>query len=314
MFATLLGGLPWPDGAKSIDDAIETAIRAQEDAGIEPVTDGRFRDSGADECVDALLGYGIGPNVVGNWSFAAGQTARAVKQALPGPYTLGWAATRHRDATDRADVTVRAATWLRELTEELAAAGCPLVEIEETEAHRISTDEVERGLFREAHERLIDGVDGTHLSLSIAGAAADRAGIETILAAPYASLAVDLISGPDNWNLVTRAPQDRGIVVGALSARTTAEAKEVLLWGVHYAASTAGRGLDRVGLGSAGSWAALPWAEAERRLRVLGEAARLAAMPPSEELRRSLDPRSVSARRAGLGHDAPGAPPRRSAR
>lgn len=310
MFATLLGGLPWPDGAKSIDDAIETAIRAQEDAGIEPVTDGRFRDPGVDERVDALLGHGTGANVVGNWSFAAGQTARAVKQALLGPYTLGWAATRHGDVTDRATVTLRAASWLRDLIQGLTAAGCPLIEIEETEAHRIGTDEVERELFREAHGHLTRGVEGTHLSLSIAGGAADAAGIETILAAPYASLAVDLIAGPDNWNLVTRVPQDRGIVVGALSARSPREPKEILVWGGHYAASTASRGLDRVGLGSAGSWAGLSWAEAERRMRGLGEAARLAAMPPRQALRHGLDPRAVSPRRPRRRHGPPSRPAR----
>ena len=47
---------------------------------------------------------------------------------------------------------------------------------------------------------------GTHLSLAMAGEAADAAGVETVLAAPYASLALDLIAGPDNWNLVARAP------------------------------------------------------------------------------------------------------------
>jgi hypothetical protein len=190
----------------------------------------------------------------------------------------------------------------------VSAAGCPLVEIEEGEAYRIGGDDAERALFREVHHIVADGVAGTHLSLSITGPAADGAGVETILAAPYASLAVDLITGPDNWNLVTRAPRDRGVVVGALSGRTPEEPKEVLLWGVHYAASTAGRGIDRVGLGSAGSWEHLPWNEAVRRMRALGEAARLAAMPPSEELRRKLDPRAVSARRGALGHDAPPSP------
>ena len=34
------------------------------------------------------------------------------------------------------------------------------------------------------------------------GGNADGAGVETLLAAPYASLAVDLIDGPDNWRLV----------------------------------------------------------------------------------------------------------------
>jgi hypothetical protein len=38
-------------------------------------------------------------------------------------------------------------------------------------------------------------------------------------------------------------------------------------------------------------------------MRLLGDVARLATMPPSEELARSLDPKAVSSRRAALGHD-----------
>ena len=288
----------------TIDDAVVAVIRAQEDAGLEPLTDGRLRDAGEE---------GVS-GVVACWSFANAQTDLAVKQALQGPYSLGWSAVRDGSAVERRGAVMRAATWLREMVRELAEAGCRLVEIEETQAHRIGDDTGERALFREAHEWLTEGIEGTHLSLSIVGGAADRAGTDTILAAPYASLALDLIAGPDNWNLATRAPGDRGIVVGALSGRPTGEPKEILLWGAHYAASTQGRGIDRVGLGSAGSWAHLEWTEAERRLRVLGEAARLAAMPPSEELRRSLDPKAVSARRAGLGHDAPPAPSKRRGR
>ena len=305
VFATLLGGLPQPDRAETLDDAVIAVLRAQEAAGLEPLTDGRLRDPGFDAVVDGLLGWEGPADVVGAWAFAASYSDRAVKQALPGPYTVGWAAVRDGNAADRGVATARAAAGLHELVRALAAAGCPLVEIEETEAHRIGADETERHRFRDAHAQLTNAIEGTHLSLSIAGGAADAAGIETILAAPYASLAVDLIAGPDNWNLVGRAPRDRGIVVGALSAATPEEPKEILLWGAHYAASTAGRGIERIGLGSAGSWAGLAWADADRRVRALGEAARLAAMPPSEELRRSLDPRAVSARRAGLGHGPP---------
>ena len=266
------------------------AIRAQEEAGLEPITDGRL---------------GSGP-VVERWRRAASLTSRAVKQALPGPYSTGWLDGDDATAEQRRAMTLEAAQVARAHVEALAAAGCPMVEIEETEAGRIGADVVERELFRAAHRIVAEGVEGTHLSLSIAGGAADTAGVETILAAPYASLAVDLIAGPDNWNLVTRTARERGIVVGALSAANPEEPKEVLLWGAHYAASTAGRGIERVGLGSAGTWADLTWDEAVRRMRALGEAARLAALPPSEELRRSLDPRAVSARRAALGHGAPG--------
>jgi methionine synthase II (cobalamin-independent) len=196
------------------------------------------------------------------------------------------------------------AASLRAEIEALSAAGCPLVEIEESEAHRIGTDDAERQLFREAHHVLVDAVTGTHLSLSIVGGAANEAGLETILDAPYASLAVDLIAGPDNWHLVTPLGGDRGVIVGAESARAVDEPKEVLLWAAHYAASTRGRGHDRVGIGSAGSYANLTWEAAVRKMRILGEAARLATLPPSAELARELDPRALDARRAAMGHDA----------
>lgn len=299
MFATLLGGLPAPDGGGDVDRQIEAVIRAQEEAGLEPITDGRLRDPGFDRPGIAL----------DSWRFAAGLTDRAVKQSLRGPYTI---ARRLQDTVDpgarvdRVATTMGVAGAIRLEIEELARAGCPLVEIEEADAHLIGEDESERRLFREAHQRLTDGVTGTHLSLSIVGPAAASAGIETILAAPYASLAVDLIAGPDNWNLVTRTPRDRGIIVGALGARETAdEPKEVLLWAAQYAASTKGRGIARVGIGSAGSYANLTWAAAVRKLNALGTAARLATLPPGDELASAVDPRSISARTAAMGR-APG--------
>jgi hypothetical protein len=98
------------------------------------------------------------------------------------------------------------------------------------------------------------------------------------------------------------------VIAGVESAGESDEPKEVVLWAAHYAASTKGRGRDRVGIGSAGSWASLTWDAAVRKMRLLGDVARLASMPPSEELVRSLDPRAVDARRAGLGHDRRQAP------
>ena len=306
MFATLLGPLPRPDGALDDDAAVVAAIRAQEAAGLEPLTDGQLRDRALGISMPRIAAKADTAPIIAAWEFAASRTDRAVKHALPGPFTGGWEAVRH--GGNRANAVRSYAASLNAVVRRLAAAGCPLVEIHEYEAHRIGADEAERALFREAHAIATDGITGTHLSLAIIGSAGDAAGIETILAAPYASLAVDLIAGPDNWNLVTRTPKDRGIIVGALSARTPEEPKEILLWGAHYAASTAGRGIDRVGIGSAGAWTSLGWDEAVRRMHALGEAARLAGMPPSEELRRSLDPKAVSARRAGLGHQAPPKP------
>jgi methionine synthase II (cobalamin-independent) len=329
MFATLLGALPMPalregiepgssapaDVSATAEAAIEAVIRAQEEAGLEPITDGRLGEADPDRFVDWEPG-----TAVRHWSYAARLTTRAVKQALPGPYTLGRGSMgRAEDGRAAASGSARArqrrtlafAEKLRAEIDALAAAGCPLVEIEESQAHLIGTDGSERRLFREAHHVLVDGVTGTHLSLSIVGGAANEAGLETILAAPYASLAVDLIAGPDNWRLVTPLAGDRGVIVGAESARAVDEPKEVLLWAAHYAASTRGRGPHRVGIGSAGSWANLAWEVAVRKMLLLGEAARLAAMPPSAELARELDPRAVDARRAAMGHDTPASPSNR---
>ena len=324
MFATLLGSLPAPvldEGGEELDDIVRIAIRAQEAAGLEPITDGRLRerlggsrvgaartDARGDDA-GAESGMVHASTVVAGWRFAAGETDRAVKQALLGPYSIGWrlaggrrGGVEREAATERAAATEHAAERLRAVVLELAAAGCPLIEIEETDAHRIRDDPSERALFREAHGRLTDGVEGTHLSLSIVGGSAWGAGAETIFDLPYSSLAVDLIDGPDNWNLVTRLPGDRGVIAGALPAKDSpADAREMLLWAARYAAASNGRGLDRVGIGSAGSWANLTWEAAVGKMNRLGEAARLAATPGGADLARALDPRAVSARAAALG-------------
>src|SRR4029077_1555137 len=137
------------------------------------------------------------------------------------------------------------------------------------------------------------------------GGNADAAGIETILADAFGSLAVDLIAGPDNWRLVAKAPGDRGIVCGALAAAAgTDDGPEVLVYAARYAASTRGRGPDRVGLATASSLAALSWTEALAKLDRLGNAARIAGLPPDQGLR-ELDPRAIDARSAALGRYEP---------
>ena len=321
MFATLLGGLPRPVGPDGnvveIEAAVEAAIRAQEAAGLEPVTDGRRRTPDLLDLGAAFIATAGGPPsatpiTLASWRAAAALTDRAVKQALPGPYTLGRRnAGPHSGGSrrlvraqrrDRVAATMAYAEALRREVDALAAAGCPLIEIEELDAHLIGDDEAERRLFRDAHQRITEGVNGTHLSLSIVGGSAHGAGSATILGAPYHSLAVDLIAGPDNWYLVAAAPMDRGIVVGARSAADSpAEGPELLIWAANYAASTQGRGLIRVGLGTAGGLETLTWAEAVAKLNALGEAARLAALPPGDELADAVDPRSIDSRTAALG-------------
>jgi methionine synthase II (cobalamin-independent) len=286
MFATILGGLPRPPVPSDAppDEAVRLAIVVQEAAGLEPLTDGRLTWR-----LDDALEH----DVVVTWNRAAALSTSPVKQALPGPYSLA-----HRTGAAAIDL----ARGLRTQVLALAVAGCPLIEIEETEAHRIGTDAGERRAFRDAHLALTDGIDGTHLSLAIVGGNADIAGIETILAPAYSSLAVDLIAGPDNWRLVAQAPTEVGIVAGAMSARADGdEGPEVLLFAARYAASTQGRGPARIGLAIAPGLQDVPWDAAVRKMNAIGKAARIVALPPGDELAESLDPRAIDIRSAGLG-------------
>ena len=290
MFATLLGALPRPpvEADAPIGGLVEAAVRAQEAAGLEPITDG---------------GFGPADDPVAAWRAAARLTDRAVKQALEGPYSHGRDGARR--AAKRTAMTLARATALNTVLRELAGAGCPLIEIHEPAAVSIGPDPAERALYREAHHRLLEGVADAHLSLALTGGNADTAGIETLLAAPYASLAVDLIAGPENWRLVTATPGNLGIVCGALSvAGDSYDGPEPLVWAAGYAASTWSRGLARVGLATAGTLAALTWASAVAKMTRLGEAARLAAAPADERVE-AMDPRAVSSRAAALGRSVP---------
>ncbi len=341
MFATLLGGLPrppLPDPDRHrlhdrgvLDSLVALVIEAQETAGLELLTDGRLRRpaftgplaglrglaiAGPDEGLEAVHGTlptWVGPLTVDDWGFAAAATSRPVKQALPGPYTAGRRLAGSA-GIDREALTMALAAALRTEIEALAAAGCPVVEIEERDAGEIGADELERRIFRDAHLALTEGISGVHLSLAIVGGNADAAGIETILAAPYPSLAVDLVDGPDNWRLVRGVPGDRGVVAGAMSPRVPSDdGPELLLWAAGYAASSNGRGRDRVGLATASSLAGLSWELAERKIRRLGEAARLAALPAAEAAAH-LDPRAIDIRSAAAGRYVPPRPPRRARR
>ncbi|HYH91513.1 MAG TPA: hypothetical protein VD763_00015 [Candidatus Saccharimonadales bacterium] len=284
MFVTLLGSLPrppLPDDAAA-EAVLDAVLALQAEHGLEPLTD---------------AGWGVGhPDPVASWRASAARTDRMVKAVIDGPWS------------HRVDPAVTRATLLG-----LVDAGCGWIEIHEPGLARLAAEDAAgRARFGEIHAALTDGLDGIHLTLAVTGGAANAAGIETVLAGAYSSLAVDLIDGPDNWYLVTATPPTLGVVCGALSTRPDSDDRvEVLLWAGAYAASTAGRGADRVGLATAGSLAALPWSGAERKLRVLGEAGRLAQLPP-DELKRRVDPRSLDLRSAALGrYDPPSERPRR---
>lgn len=281
MFATLGGAFAPPTGTEDPDAMVRAAVEAQVLAGLEPVTDG---------------GFGAG-STVERWWRAASIAGVAVKAEITGPYSAARASG--------SDPLVAVAAVRAEILE-LAAAGCPLVQVDEDGAVGIGADEGERARFREAQQRLIDGVEGIHLSLAIRGGSADGLGADVVFDAPYASYLFDLIAGPDNWRLVARAPGERGIVCGVADARSSrVDSREVMVWAAHYAASTGGRGPARVGLATTGSMAGLPWDVAVAKIEALADAASVAAAASAEEVAAALDPRAVDIRSAALGRYSP---------
>jgi methionine synthase II (cobalamin-independent) len=283
MFSTLLGALPPdPDQAEATsEERIRSTLADLEATGLELLADGEPLD---------LTGPPDPEAVVGAWRLAAAATTRPIKYVLPGPYSAGRAGDRS------------AASWaddLRPTIAALAAAGCPLVEIDEFDALAITVVAPERRQFVDAHRRLMEGIDGIHLSLALTGGNLDAAGPATFFDLPYASYAFDVIAGPENWRLIAVAPADRGIVCGALSPLPGGDqTREVLVWAAHYAASTNARGLARVGLANASSMVGLSRAEALSRLKVVADATRIAAVESPEELAGVLDPRAIGRSRA----------------
>ena len=276
MFATLLGPLPRPPLGEDVapEALLDACLELQAEHGLEPATDG---------------GWPTTEDPVASWRETARRADLLVKAVVVGPYTSG-----------RGDTATRAAV------DGLAAAGCRWIEIHEPAAITIGSDAEARARFVDAHVALTRDVSpDVHLSLAITGGDADAAGVETILAGAYASLAVDLIDGPDNWRLAVDVPGERGVICGALSAHAGSDdGPEVLLWAARYAAASKGRGIARVGLATSGSMADLTWDEAVDKVRRLGDSARLVVASP-EERRQALDPRAVDIRSAALGRVEP---------
>lgn len=277
MFGTLLGPLPRPPLPRegSRDAVLDAILEVQIEADLAPVSDAGWPHLPGDP--------------VASWRAAASRAGRAVKATLTGPVSEA----ERAPGTDPVPA-------LRTTILALAEAGCPLIEIHEPAAIRIGTDPAAQARFRDAHERLLEGIDGVHCSLAITGGSADMAGVDTLLSAPYASLALDLIDGPDAWRLVRAAPVTLGIVCGVVSAAGGSDdTPEILLWAAAYAAS-GGRGFDRVGLATASSLAHLPWDAARAKVLALGRAVAIHGLPPADRAA-ALDQRTFDIRTAALG-------------
>ncbi len=268
--------LPWIDGLDGLSGG-----------GITTLPDG--------ESVTRPIAHGdvhwTRPVTVRDWQYADGETDLLVKQTLIGPYSLAALAHPER-GRHRADLALQLGDALNQEIRALAAAGCPMVEIDEPWALQIGESEAEWRAFRAANARLaagLDAEDGPHLSLGLWGGTIDPAGHAALLDLPYRSYLVDVLAGPSAWRFIKAAPPERGIIVGSADRTTERmDETEVHVWAMAFAAR-GGRESTRVGCAPNGSLYAIGRHFAHRKCYRLGEAVNVAGMGPLQDVAEALD-------------------------
>ena len=167
------------------DDLVAEVVGVQVAAGLDLVTDGQVR--WADPGAALLRAIGDGDTgadglLVHAWRSTAALTDGVAAQSIAGPYSLGLRVHEGADAERRTEFTLELAARLAAELAALAAAGCPMVLVEEPAAVGIgtsgstSTDDAERALFASAQARLLADRPALHAMLVVTGGSAWPAG------------------------------------------------------------------------------------------------------------------------------------------
>ena len=171
--------------AEAQDDATVVAIKAQEDAGLDIITDGEIRrESYSNRFATALEGIDVDnpgtaldrsghpnpvprivgpirrrqPVVVDDLRFLRRHTARPVKMTVPGPFTLSQQAQNDHYPTEEA-VAMDYAVAVNEELRDLFVAGADVVQIDEP--YMQARPEKARQYGLRALNRALEGVSGT---------------------------------------------------------------------------------------------------------------------------------------------------------
>jgi 5-methyltetrahydropteroyltriglutamate--homocysteine methyltransferase len=187
--------------AQAQDDATRVAIRAQEEAGLDVVTDGEIRrESYSNHFATALSGVDIDnpgealdrsghpnpvPRVTGpirqqhpvevdDVTFLKGNTSRTIKITVPGPFTMAQQAQDDHYGS-REDLAYGYAEAVNEEVADLFAAGADIVQLDEPYL-QARPDEARRYGVRVIN-RALEGITGTtavHLCFGYAAIIHDR--------------------------------------------------------------------------------------------------------------------------------------------
>jgi 5-methyltetrahydropteroyltriglutamate--homocysteine methyltransferase len=177
--------IPEPYLAEAQDDATLTAIRAQEEAGLDILSDGEIRrESYSNRFATALAGIDLDnpgtaldrsghpnpvPRIVGpirrrhavevdDLRFLRAHTAKPVKMTVPGPFTMSQQAQNVYYPSEEAAAMDYAVAVNAEIRD-LFAAGADIVQIDEP--YMQARPEQARAYGLKALNRALEGVDGT---------------------------------------------------------------------------------------------------------------------------------------------------------
>jgi 5-methyltetrahydropteroyltriglutamate--homocysteine methyltransferase len=223
------------------DEVTIEVIGEQIEAGLDVVTDGQVRwDDDQTYIAQRLQGFEIGgleryydtntyyrqpqvtgavgwtaPILVADYEFAARHSEKPVKAVLTGPCTLA-ALSANSHYGDRRSLLMDLATALNQEAKALAAAGAPIVQLNEPAIVKSKDD---APLFLEALARTLDGVSAETALYTWFG---DAGGIlPGLLELPVGTIGLDFVWGPGNWEALRRGAFDKALGFGIVDARNT---------------------------------------------------------------------------------------------
>ncbi|MEW5719074.1 MAG: methylcobamide--CoM methyltransferase [Chloroflexota bacterium] len=157
----------------------------------------------------------VEPITVRDYEFAAANSSKAVKPALPGPYTLArLSENKYYETLD--EFTFALADALNQEARALERAGATFIQFDEPAILRHKQD---WALFEQAMRRLTNGLTAKLALYTYFG---DVGGIyPQILALPFAVIGLDFAQGARNWNAIKTAPFTKELGFGVVDARNT---------------------------------------------------------------------------------------------
>lgn len=230
------------DLRRAQDDLVREVIAEQEAAGIDVVTDGHARwDDLVTPLARNLAGFEIGgllrffdnnvyyrrpvctgevewrgPSTVDAWKFASEVATKPVKAVLPGPITFARLSIDEHYG-DHETFMLAVARVLAQEAFELQAAGCAVIQFDEPSLLGAPED---LDLAKKALGTITKEISEAATMVATYFGDAKRLGTD-LYGLPVDGFAFDLVSGPENLEIIRSVPAAINVQAGVVDARNT---------------------------------------------------------------------------------------------